>query len=175
MKIQSKPFSFVDSLRTRRRFPVAFCWLCAMLLVMAMESNAQQITTTGSSGLVFGTMFKASTKSIAYSSADAARFVVSGKKRQPVRITVSKSNLFDSWQSVFMNLTITNSDCAFSVDDGVTWTTFSTGSLYQDTEFPNGPNWDSRVYVRVGGSLTSALYQNRGSYTGTITVTGEYR
>lgn len=145
--------------------------------VVALEAAAQ--TVTGVSGLDFGTIYRLSSSSISYNDNAAAQFKVEGKRRKKVRITVSVVNLTRSSNS--LPITVTNSDCAYSTDDGSTWTTFSSGTLYQDLKMPKKTDDDedddkktSTVFVRVGGAVTSGSTQQRGVYSGTVTVSVSY-
>jgi len=146
-------------------------------MVATREGSAQ--TVTGQNGLDFGTLYRSSTASVSYQDNGAAQFMVEAKRKRWVRITVSVVNLSKSSNS--LPITVDNSDCAYSTDDGSTWTTFSSGTLYQDLKMPKKSDSDddddkktSTVYVRVGGSVTSGATQQRGNYSGTVTVSVSY-
>ena len=141
---------------------------------MAVPSAITAQTVSGDNNLEFGSLFRASTKSIAYSSADAARFTVTGGKGRNVRLTVSKTNVYANWLSLSAVVLISNSDCAFSTNGGSTWTTFSSGSLYHNTKFPSTGGTNTTILVRVGGTVVSGLTQRRGDYVGLVTLKADY-
>lgn len=139
------------------------------------------ITISALNSLSFGAIARSTSNSIDYASAAAARFNVTGDTASHVRLTISFSELAAqsgaSVNSIDRSITpsLGNVDCAYSLDGGATWNTFSTGTLYQDTQFPSGVSGTGTIAVRVGGSLSTGLRQQRGPYSGTITLTAEYR
>lgn len=163
----------VTNIRITGRLRLALLPLLLVLSATVARAQNQNPIVTGQSSQAFGTLFRSSTSSLGYSNSGAALFRVEGKKHNNVRLTVSKANLTRSGNS--LPLTISNSDCAYSTDDGTTWYTFSTGTLYQDATFPNGQGQTTYIYVRVGGSVTSSSSQVRGQYTGSVTLTAAYR
>jgi hypothetical protein len=163
--------------RILRILPILTIIATAVLTIAATPARADRdipITVYGWHGIGFGTMFRSSTSSVNYSSAAAAQFIVTGKRGKNVRISISTSAMSNG--SSTMRPTVHLSDCAYSLDNGSTWTSFASGSLYQDTSFPSwSMSSTSWILVRVGGTLTSASSQARGTYTGTFTVTSVYR
>jgi hypothetical protein len=155
----------------------ARCLLPVVVLLLLAGSAAQgqvTISIVGVSNQSFGSMYRSSTSSISYGSASAARFTVTGRKMQRVRLTIVKTNLTRLGTTAVTTLSLSNSDCAYSLDAGVTWTTFSSGTLYTDTAFPNAGGNSSEILVRVGGSATAPLSATRGVYNGSITLSATY-
>ncbi len=146
--------------------------LVPLLLVVGARLQAQ--TVTGDSDQEFGTIFRGGTASISYSSSAAAQFRVTGRKNRDVRLTVTCQDLARHHHS--MDLSLSNSDCAYSTDGGSTWYTFQSGTLYEDTTFPTGGGGgnESTIYVRIGGSTSASTSQHRGTYTGSITLSADY-
>lgn len=75
-----------------------------------------------------------------------------------------------------MTPTIATSNCKYSTDNGATWTTFSSGT-YHDITLPNSSgssNVSGTVRIKIGGAVTSASTQQRGLYSGTISISGSY-
>ena len=143
-----------------------------LVLVMLLGGSLHGQTVTGTNAQSFGTLYRSSSSSVAYSSGNAATFTVTGKKGNTVRMTVSFTHPARIGGGGTATLAITNSNCAYSRDDGASWTTFSTGTLYQDASIPNQ---QQRILVRVGGTLTSGATSARGNYSGTVTLTAVYR
>lgn len=148
--------------------------LCSLgILCCAYAAQAQ--TVVGVRSINFGKFYRGATSTVPYSSGNAAEFTITGRQNRNVRITVTNTSLTLGGNT--LTLTLNNSDCAYSLDDGVTWHPFTTGALFQDTTLPNGTanGSDGTVRVRVGGSVTAGALQTNGTYNGTITVTGVYR
>lgn len=149
----------------------------ARLLVMILlfgaavaGAQAQDLVVTGIRGISFGSLFRSSSGVIPYTSSSSAEFRITGQRFRRARITVSPSGLW-LWFSAYMDVDVSNSHCAYSLNDGVTWTVFTTGTLFQDVTLPSS----GTVRVRVGGSLRTSSTQRRGVYFGLITVNATYR
>jgi hypothetical protein len=156
--------------------------LLFIIATATSSGNGQTaISMSGVAGLTFGTFSRSSELVVNYSSSQAARFTVTGDTARDVRITISITELATLNGSSAnssdrdIGITISNSDCAYSLDGGATWITFSTGTLYQDTRFPAGLSGRSGIEVRVGGSIASGTHQQRGAYSGSVTIMAEYR
>ncbi len=157
--------------------------LLAVSFLFAVSSAFAQtdITIGGSSNLNFGILPRSGEFAVDYVSGAAAHFIVAGDSGKDVRLTISVSDLVTNAGASSNNadrtcsFTVANSGCAYSLDGGSSWYTFSTGTLYQDTKFPVGENGRGVIHVRIGGSLTSGARQQRGDYNGTVTLTAEYR
>lgn len=139
----------------------------------ANNDHSIPITVTGVRPLTFGQLYRGGIASVDYNSGSSAEFSITGRKNKKVRITVTKANLM--FGLMVLPITVDLNDCAYSKDNGITWTTFSSGPLYHDTKFPGGSNHIQTIKVRVGGTVISTLLQNRGTYTGSVTVTATYR
>jgi hypothetical protein len=146
--------------------------LCCLIAAVASDAYAQ--TVVGDNNLVFGSLFRASSKSVAYASSDAARFTVSARKGRNLRLTVSKSLIYAGSVLLTAVVNISNSDCAFSLNNGSTWTTFSSGILYHNLTVPGSGGGNVSILVRVGGTVVAGLTQQRGDYSGTVTLTAAY-
>jgi hypothetical protein len=157
--------------------------LIAVLFVVGTTTinSAAEISITGNNGLSFGTIARSGTATVSYSATSAARFTVTGDTLKNVRLAISVVDLSTSDGTSVnssdrsMAPTVVNADCAFSLDGGSNWTTFSTGTLYHDTQFPSGSGATSSILVRVGGSLAAQSRQQRGTYQGQIILSATYR
>lgn len=142
-----------------------------MMLLALAGRKAEAQAVFGSNNIAFGRVVRGTTHAVSYMSGDAAEFWVIGTKGRNVRLTVNAPNLTRTGST--LTLSVTNATCAFSRDGGVTWTTFSTGTLFHDTSIPN--SGIGLIIVRVGGSVTPIISQTRGDYNGSITLTAAYR
>lgn len=149
----------------------------AVVIALPVITHAQPLTisVTGTRNIAFGSVLRSGVGTVAYSSPSSAEFQVTGREKKNIKLTVTYTNL--SHTPASLTLSVGNSDCAFSTDNGATWTTFTTGTLYQNTKFPNAPGaaTETSVLVRVGGTFTASPTQQSGAYSGTITVTANYR
>jgi hypothetical protein len=146
-----------------------------MLLAASTASAQVALTVNGQRGISFGTLFRNGTSSISTPTTAMAEFWVVGRQKSHVRVTVSAANLTRTGGSITPS--ITNSDCYYSVDQGATWTAFNTGTLIQDVQLPTdtADGQFGTVRIRVGGSITAGSTQQRGDYTGSITVSASYK
>lgn len=154
----------------QRRIIILFGAALAVLCLLPAAVAAQAVVVTGTNNLSFGTLFRSNSRTVDEGSSSAARFTVTGRKNRKVRLTVTRTNMTRG--SASLTLGITNADCAFSFD-GTSWTNFSTGTLYHDTRFPNVGGTPT-IYVRVGGSTSTTSKQQRGTYTGSVTLAAVY-
>lgn len=163
---------------------IVLCLCCIVLTVLffPLAASAQNgITIGGSSDLNFGTLARSGAADVSYESAGAAQFIVTGDSGRDVRLMVSVSALTAqngaSTQAPDRKFdpAITNSNCAYSLDGGSSWHPFSSGTLYQDTRFPNDASGTGTIHVRIGGSLASGTRQQRGGYSGLVTLSAEYQ
>jgi hypothetical protein len=144
--------------------------IAAALLICAGRTATAQIVF-GTNNIDFGRVVRGTNKPVSYLSGDAAEFWVLGTKGRNVRLTVNAPHLTRTGAT--LALSVVNADCAYSLDGGVTWTTFSTGTLIQNTLIPN--SGFGLLLVRVGGTATPTISQTRGTYNGNITLTAVYR
>lgn len=165
-----------------RRIVLRLACIALTVLLFPLAASAQNsITIGGSSDLNFGTLARSGAAEVSYESAGAARFIVTGDSGRDVRLMISASALIAqngaSRQAADRKFdpAITNSDCAYSLDGGSSWHPFSSGTLYQDTRFPDDASGTGTIHVRIGGSLASGTRQQRGGYSGLVTLTAEYR
>ena len=144
------------------------------MMILCTVTTAFSQTVMGLDGLDFGSLYRSSTGSIEYISNAAAQFSVVAKEKKTIRLTVTVVHL--KRDSKTLPITVTNNDCAYSLDDGANWITFSTGSLYQDIPIPKDNDKGNRetILVRVGGSVTASATQQRGNYSGTVSLSVSY-
>lgn len=140
------------------------------------------ITITATHDLTLGSLSRSGNSSVRYSDNGAASFTVTGDILRRVRLTVSISTLSTqgsgrSSQAAHRLMTpvLTNADCAYSLDGGFSWNLFTTGTLYHETIFPLDLSTRSTILVRIGLAVTSHGRQQRGNYSGKITLVAEYR
>ncbi len=159
-------------------------WMMVVLLTGISIARADYpITITGTNNLAFGIMFRNSSASVSYGSANAARFTVTGRKSQSVTLIVSMTAMITGNGAVtglvrrLMSPTLTMQSCQYSLDNGATWRAFTSSNgatATVTTTFPRGSGTNSSILVRVGATLTSALTQQRGNYLGLISLNAEY-
>lgn len=163
------------------RSPRILCMAFIFCAVVVGARSQTAITITGLNSLNFGSLSRSALSEVDYFSGAAAQFRVTGDTARAVRLTVSFSGLLTSngasseESDRTMALSLGNTQCAYSLDNGESWNPFTTGTLYQDTEFPPGFDPTSSIIVRVGGNLTTGTRQQRGVYTGNVTLTADYR
>lgn len=168
---------------TRR--PGARRWLAmlGLLLLMAAPASAQSlieqyfsINVSGNHNLAFGNVYRSSTSSVNYASVNAAEFTLIGMQTKAVRITVTTGTMVRG--TAPLSMSVAQADCAYSLNNGTTWTRFSTGTLFQDTSFPVdniSGIFRGTIRIRVGGLVTATGRQQQGLYTGSITVSAVYK
>ncbi len=141
------------------------------------------IVVTGTHGLTFGTIARSGTVTIASSSSNAARFTVTGSKKNDVTLSIIRGAMSTSSGSSSssslrqMTPTLSASTCQYSTNNGSTWNNFQgviIGIVYASTTFPNSGGTTSSILVRVGGSATADSRQQRGSYSGSVTLSASY-
>jgi hypothetical protein len=146
---------------------------------MARAAHAQQpIQVRVTKGLSLGTVFRAGESSIDYYSNNAAVFTISGEPGRDVQILVNATGFMQSSSSSERNgisLVIPPESCAFSVDNGNTWTAFRPNVSWQEARFPTVSASPASIVVRVGGRMSAAADQHRGNYSGAITLTAIYK
>lgn len=125
-----------------------------------------------------GTVLRLGESSVDYYSDNAAVFAVTGDVGREVQMMVSTMGLTQADMSSGrsrMALTIPAELCAYSIDDGATWTPFNPTMLWQEMRFPSRGNPAATIVVRVGGRMSASADQHRGNYSGTITLTAIYK
>jgi hypothetical protein len=144
--------------------------LTTVLLALAGRPAHAQLVF-GTNNLDLGRVIRGVNLFIPFLGGNSAEFWVLGTKGKKVRLTVTGGNLTLNGSS--LRLVVGNADCAYSLDGGVTWTTFSTGTLIQDAIIPNSGL--GLIVVRVGGTVQPTVGQTRGTYNGTVTLTAVYK
>ena len=143
----------------------------------AAQSNSGSITATaqvqqpvnvvGAVNLTFGNVFPGVNKSVLLTDAGAGRFDVTGQASTPVNLafTALPTNLANGGNNLPVSFTsgynTTNSAAgatSFAPGGGASTSLSGTGSLY----------------VFLGGSVTPAVNQAAGTYTGTVTLQVTY-
>jgi len=148
--------------------------LLSFCLLFTAGVYAQDVTVTGVRGLNFGKLYVLGLSEVAYNSTSSAEFTVTGKRGKRVRISASATSMFRFPLSILL-ITVTNSHCGYSLDNGATWNTFTTGLLFHDVTIPNGSGTIGTIRVRVGGLVLSTSLLQKGAFTGLVTVRAEYR
>ncbi|MGH7704183.1 MAG: DUF4402 domain-containing protein [Gemmatimonadales bacterium] len=128
----------------------------------------QPINVTGAVQLDFGRVFPGVNKSVVVTSASAGRFDVTGQASAPANLsfvlpatlTSAGNNLpIGSWAGHWNTTNNATTGTNFTPSAGLTPVTFSgTGGLF----------------TFVGGTVTPAVSQAAGTYTGTVTLTVTY-
>lgn len=168
------------SMKTRSSSPIVRLMLrgalalIACFLLAVSASDAQDVQVTGVRGLNFGRFYRSGMSEIPYTSTSSAEFTITGREGRNIRIKVSAFDLWLLW-IITLNVDVTNNHCAYSLNNGVTWKTFTTGTLIQDVTIPNGAGTTGTVKVRVGGTVSSGASQRQGLYLGFITVNAAYK
>jgi len=135
-----------------------------MIVTSGGYAGAQ--TITGLQNISFGTLGRSQQVAVLPGNARAAQFRITGLLFLKLRMAISITNLNRSDRT--MTLTIRNSDCEYSLNNGSTWLPFTTGTLYQDLTLVS---LLPSIYVRVGGTIATGATQQRGNYSGAITLT----
>ncbi len=161
---------------------VCMLLLAGMLAGTVGQARAQRaITITATHDLALGSIARSGNSSVRYSDNGAAGFTITGDILRRVRLTVSISDLSaqkgrgSQAAHRIMTPVLTNANCAYSLDGGFTWNTFTTGTLYHETIFPLDLSTRSIILVRIGSAIASHGRQQRGSYSGRVTLVAEYR
>jgi hypothetical protein len=146
----------------------------AIIIALLGMSAARGQVVMGEHSIAFGQINRSATSSVPYAGPTAAQFTVTGRQGRTVRITITTTSLSNTGNT--LPITVNNGDCAYSIDDGITWHTFTSGTLFQDVVIPNGTGngHDGSVLVRVGGTITATPLQARGAYTGSVTASAVY-
>lgn len=126
--------------------------------------------------LNLGTLYRSTVVQVDYRSANAAVYMVRGVEGLLVRLSVGTFSMIGPELDDPIKLTTTNTQCAFSLDGGATWSLFHSGTLRQVTIFPDvpGDRTQSDILVRVGVTAACGILQRRGDYKGGLTLQAEY-
>ena len=125
-------------------------------------------------GFNFGSIYRSTSITIDYRSAGAAYYHVRGGRGRAVRLMATALQM--NRPGGAMTVTLTNNQCAYSLDNGNTWKTFTTGPLMQELRFPSDPRLGpvSTILVRIGGRIDCGPIQQRGGYKGGIRLNALY-
>lgn len=160
--------------------PILRPLLCALLGCMAAVSVAAQpqLRVRTVHGLSLGAMFRSSESSAPYHSNNAAVFEVSGAKGAVVKFMLMATRLEQPDGPPNRNtmpLTVLPTHCAYSVDNGASWTPFNSHTLWQEARLPKKGGSSTTIMVRAGGRAVAAADQHRGHYIGAITLIAIYK
>jgi hypothetical protein len=149
--------------------------ICAvMLLTGAMTYPPLAVTNVRN--LSFGTLYRGVTTTVNFDNANAGEFIIDGAPWSHVQIDVKATDC--SMNNATLPIELSGNLCAVSLDEGASWIPFSSESLTQVVQFPKqsspSQRGTTRVVVRIGGAITPRQGQQRGEYSGQITVTAEY-
>lgn len=141
----------------------------------AQQPQFERPTVSVQRGFNFGSVYRSTSITVDYRSAGAAFYQVRGARGRAVRLIASAAEM-RTRPGGSMTVTLINTQCAYSLDNGNTWKTFTTGPLRQELRFPDddrlGPV--STILVRIGGRVDCAAVQQRGRYEGSIRLNALY-
>jgi hypothetical protein len=142
------------------------------------------ITASAAAPLAFGTISKGATASVAATSSQAAQVLFSGDEADNVTISVPSTATISTTSGAGSSMTVTINRAALRSNTSNaqgTATTLDASSGSATTALSadasgDGVNSDGlgQVYVWIGGSVTPSATQQRGSYSGTFTVSAAY-
>jgi hypothetical protein len=169
---------------------------CMAFILFGIEAGAQTasvtssativtpITATATAPLAFGTISKGSTSSVDATSSSAAAVTFSGDESDNITISVPSSVSIATTSGAGATMTVTvnraalrgntiNAQGSASVLDASSGAV--TAALSGDGA-GDGVNNDGlgQLYVWIGGAVTPSTTQQRGSYSGTFTVSAAY-
>lgn len=130
----------------------------------------------------FVSMNRLDSRSIGFLDAYAAKFIIDAEPERRLVVSIAIDNLVREGQTVdggkkILQLKIVPADCAYSLDNGVTWLPFTGNIHHQEIFTPKAfvGETTSRILVRVGGTISVNQNQRRGEYEGEITLSVEYQ
>lgn len=157
----------------RKARPASLMLILLMFLGGVELLPAQTLEIIKYQDLLFGSMMRENSKSVAYPSTEAGLFELHGESRKKVSISVSSYT--PSRDIDQLTLTILPKDIAYSRDGGVSWTECKSATLSWTTQFPRtSGNTPAVILVRVGGTISSSSGQQRGEYRGSVRLTASY-
>ena len=153
-----------------RRLP----FLLLLPLMLGAAADRRVIVVTRSADLSFGTLRRGESVTISYGDSRAGEYIIQGEPSAPFRLSLAVSTIRSERDDI--ELLLENRNCAYSSDNGISWTAFTGDGLIQDLRFPDGATTIavSTVRVRIGGRFTAGARQRRGEYRGNLMVTAEY-
>jgi Mat/Ecp fimbriae major subunit len=136
--------------------------------INAIANVFQAITVTGARDLDFGNVFPGVAKPIAVGAATSGRFDLTGQSSAPVQVAFT---LPASLTSGANSLPIgTWTGCTSPTTSAVGCTAFTPSGAATSTAFSG----TGALSVFVGATVTPAVAQAAGTYTGTVTLTANY-
>lgn len=163
----------MNGLATNRRATpgrIARCLLVAALLALVPAGfvySQEPLSVEAINSLTLGAVERGQSETIPWNSADAAQLMITGEPGRRIIIQVIPHQLENS-EGGSAAIAITNDQCAYSLDEGVTWRRFSSGFLSQETRLPAGNSDVATILVRVGGTFQAQSRNNRGVYSGVV-------
>jgi hypothetical protein len=142
------------------------------------------ITASATSPLAFGTVTRGGTSTVAATNAAAGAVTFGGDESDQITVTVPSTATISTTSGAGASMTVTiaratlRSNTTNNQGTGTTLDASSgsaTTSLSSDAS-GDGVNSDGlgQLYLWIGGSVTAAATQQRGSYSGTFTVSAVY-
>lgn len=142
------------------------------------------ISATATAPLAFGTVTRGNTTTVAATAAAAGSVTFSGDEADQITISVPTSATISTTSGAGANMTVTIARSTLRSNTSNTQGTAAvldassgsaTASLSTDAG-GNAVNNDGlgQLYLWIGGSVTAAAAQQRGSYAGTFTVSAVY-
>ena len=131
--------------------------------------------------LSFSNLQRFTSRSIHYLDGDAALFIVDAEAGRTVILNITNQELAHASEAAGgrgrMKLNICKNDCAYSIDNGLTWNEFNTSLHNQRVHLPSGAGTPPvyQILVRIGGTVTANHNQRRGGYAGELTLGVEYQ
>lgn len=150
--------------------------LAATFTATAPAAAQQGPAVRNLGGLSVGTLMRTEQTTVPFASGGAAVFVLEGANGRDVEVTLSTIRLTQQDRSSGrsdMAFTLLPELCAYSTDEGATWTPFASTIL--QTIPLRSSQTTSTVYIRIGGRATASSDQHRGSYSGSIVLTAIYK
>jgi hypothetical protein len=136
--------------------------------ITATANVFQAITVTGAQTLDFGNVFPGVVKTIAVTDPTSGRFDLTGQSSAPVQLTFTLPTDLISGAN---NLPIgTWTGCTNPTNTTAGCTTFTPSGTASASAFGAPGN----LFVWVGATVTPAVAQAAGTYTGTVTLTANY-
>ncbi len=144
------------------------------------------ITASATAPLAFGTITKGATASVSADNASAAAFNFSGDERDNITVTVPASLTISTASGAGGSMTVTLNRAAMRytplgniTPNGAQSVDASSGTVAVDLSMDNQGNATNndglgQAYLWIGGSVSPAATQQRGSYSGTFTVSAAY-
>ncbi len=144
------------------------------------------ITASATAPLAFGTITKGATATVAADNVSAAAFNFSGDERDNITVTVPASLSIATTAGAGGSMTVTLNRAAMRYSplgnipaNGAQSVDASSGTVAVDLSMDNQGNATNndglgQAFMWIGGSVTPAATQQRGSYSGTFTVSAAY-